>query len=369
MDGAYSVRTKYVKPRATNDHGADRRARSRTPPPGERATTPPRGDGGSRRGGGGAHSRDYRRANSQEEKERAQKRWKKIKHGIAAQNAFKKAGKEKQRRESGAGLGGGGGGGNRKGSRIHPEGGKLKGRIEVSPKGGRAAGGMWEKPSRADRHEAEVMKNAKILKKPSNDWKKGISNMKTSMIGGDLTNCSHITRHILVGNRESARDANGLQELGVTHVLNGTSQLPNFHPHKFVYLKIDMLDAPETPIVSYQKKASKFIQHIEEKGGRVLVHCVAGCSRSVCLVLMHLMVHHGVYLRDGWEHMKSVRPQMNPNEGFKLALAKLEVQIFGATTMANCQDKLWDFYGWNAIKSSYPKRQSRKEQQSACVIL
>ena len=72
--------------------------------------------------------------------------------------------------------------------------------------------------------------------------------------------------------RESARDANGLQELGVTHVLNGTSQLPNFHPNKFVYLKIEMLDAPETPIVSYQKKASKFIQHIEEKGGRVLVH-------------------------------------------------------------------------------------------------
>ena len=49
---------------------------------------------------------------------------------------------------------------------------------------------------------------------------------------------------------------------------------------------------------------------------------VAGCSRSVCLVLMHLMVHHGVYLRDGWEHMKSVRPHINPNEGFKLALAK-----------------------------------------------
>lgn len=58
----------------------------------------------------------------------------------------------------------------------------------------------------------------------------------------------------------------------MTHVLNGTSQLPNFHPNKFVYLKIEMLDAPETPIVSYQKKASKFIQHIEEKGGRVLVH-------------------------------------------------------------------------------------------------
>mmetsp|Transcript_29387 Transcript_29387/g.50723 ORF Transcript_29387/g.50723 Transcript_29387/m.50723 type:complete len:166 (+) Transcript_29387:41-538(+) len=122
-------------------------------------------------------------------------------------------------------------------------------------------------------------------------------------------------------------------------------------------------------IAQYQRKASKFIQHIEEVGGRVLVHCVAGCSRSVCLVLMHLMVHHGVYLRDGWEHMKSVRPHINPNEGFKLALAKLEVEIFGATTMANCNDKLWDFYGWNAVKGSYPKRLSRKEQQSSCAIL
>ena len=49
--------------------------------------------------------------------------------------------------------------------------------------------------------------------------------------------------------RESAKDAIGLQELGVTHVLNSCSQLPNFHPNKFVYLKIDMLDDPSTPIV------------------------------------------------------------------------------------------------------------------------
>ena len=41
---------------------------------------------------------------------------------------------------------------------------------------------------------------------------------------------------------------------------------------------------------------------------------------------MHLMGHHGVYLRDGWEHVLQYRPQSCPNESFKLQLAKLEVK-------------------------------------------
>ena len=155
-------------------------------------------------------------------------------------------------------------------------------------------------------------------------------------------------------------------------------------------------DAPSTNLLPYFRKTSKFLANVEAKGGRALVHCVAGCSRSVTIVLMHLMGHHGVHLRDGWEHVKQYRPQTCPNESFKLQLAKLEVgtlakialvfvrnnpcsyilrrnnqvEIFGGTSMATIGDYQWNFYEWNRIKTSYPQLTKKKKGGGgSCVIL
>ena len=167
---------------------------------------------------------------------------------------------------------------------------------------------------------------------------------------GSLQSASLISKHIVVGDRASAMDASKLQTLGVTHVLNSCAQLPNYHPNKFIYMKIDVLgattvrspsstflaltidcfcsipaDNPSVQLITHHHKTSQWIKHIESIGGRVLVHCVAGCSRSVTIVLMHLMSCHRVHLRDGWEHIKAHRQQMCPNDGFKIQLAQLEV--------------------------------------------
>ena len=85
-----------------------------------------------------------------------------------------------------------------------------------------------------------------------------------------------------IGGPESKR----LCDLGVTHVLNTCSQLPNFHPDAFVYHKIAVLDAPKVPIVNCAEAASSFLQRVERCGGRCLVHCIAGSSRSVTLVVV-----------------------------------------------------------------------------------
>jgi protein-tyrosine phosphatase len=53
--------------------------------------------------------------------------------------------------------------------------------------------------------------------------------------------------------------------------------------------------------------ASAFIRRAESHGGRVLVHCVAGASRSVAYVLMHLMAVHKIRLEDAWNHVIKLR--------------------------------------------------------------
>jgi len=101
-----------------------------------------------------------------------------------------------------------------------------------------------------------------------------------------------------------------------------------------------------------------FLTHVERVKGRVLVHCLAGVSRSVSVILMHLMVRHRLPLQLAFRYVRSCRPQINPNEAFKLQLAKLELQELRCSSVARDADRIWDFYEWNAIKRSVPTSRS-----------
>lgn len=287
----------------------------------------------------------------------ARQRWKKVRTTVAVTQAFAQAGKERQRRSS-TDPG--------ETSVSSPQASLVPSRKKQLNSSARVHASSRSQSNSfnlsTDDEDIDDAKERRILVKASDKMSKKI-NKRTEKYG-------QITRHILVGNRECAQDSTLMQSVGVTHVLNICHQLPNFHPQKFIYMKIDVADAPSTNLLPYFRKTSKFLANVEAKGGRALVHCVAGCSRSVTVVLMHLMGHHGVHLRDGWEHIKQYRPQTCPNESFKLQLAKLEVEIFGGTSMATIGDYQWNFYEWNRIKTSYPQLTKKKKGGGGgCVIL
>jgi len=182
----------------------------------------------------------------------------------------------------------------------------------------------------------------------------------------DIRRETLVTQHLVLGCREDAMDLRRLQALGVTHVLNTCRQLPNYHPESFVYHKIPLLDAPEAPIVTCCEVASNFLQRVERVGGRCLVHCIAGSSRSVTLAIMHLMISHKVPLHVAFHHISRMRPQANPNEGFKLQLALLELKLLGGSSVAGKDaGDAWFFYEWNVRKSSVPQLKERYGKGSA----
>lgn len=51
-----------------------------------------------------------------------------------------------------------------------------------------------------------------------------------------------------------------------------------------------------------------------------------GISRSATVVL-GLLLHDGMSLQEAYDHVESIRPAINPNNGFKLALNELESRI------------------------------------------
>ncbi len=66
-------------------------------------------------------------------------------------------------------------------------------------------------------------------------------------------------------------------------------------------------DNEDTNLTAELTSASSFIRRVEQLGGRVLVHCIAGVSRSVTITVMHIMCVHNVRLRYAFDAVEALR--------------------------------------------------------------
>lgn len=102
-----------------------------------------------------------------------------------------------------------------------------------------------------------------------------------------------ILPHLYLGCRIVAGCLKGLQQCNVTHVLNVTSSIPNqFQDMEgFVYKQIAVEDNMEVDMMQHLSAAFQFIEDARDCGHSVLVHCHAGMSRSVTIILAYLFGH------------------------------------------------------------------------------
>ena len=66
----------------------------------------------------------------------------------------------------------------------------------------------------------------------------------------------------------------------------------------------------------------------------MLVHCVAGVSRSSSVALGFLMKHRGFSFVDALQLVKSKRPAAYPNPAFTAALLEIEYDVRGANSLS-----------------------------------
>lgn len=67
--------------------------------------------------------------------------------------------------------------------------------------------------------------------------------------------------------------------------------------------------------------------------GGVLVHCVAGVSRSSSCTIAFLIKYENFTLKEAVEAVKRARPVVMPNEGFWRALCQIEARLTGKETV------------------------------------
>lgn len=106
-----------------------------------------------------------------------------------------------------------------------------------------------------------------------------------------------------------------LQKHGITHILTTTSMNLEYFPGKFRHKHIPIDDLPSTDITKYFEECFLFINEALSSG-KVLVHCMAGVSRSATIVIAYVMKTKAMDFKQAFDHVKSCRPAICPNEGF-----------------------------------------------------
>ncbi|XP_018684547.2 dual specificity protein phosphatase 1B isoform X2 [Musa acuminata AAA Group] len=136
-----------------------------------------------------------------------------------------------------------------------------------------------------------------------------------------------IEEGLFLGSVGAALNKSALKDLNITHILTVAKSLDLAFPNDFVYKKIDVFDTPGTELVKYFAECFSFIDEARSAGGGVLVHCFAGMSRSVTVVVAYLMKKHRMSLSDALSLVRSKRPHIAPNHGFLTQLANFEKSL------------------------------------------
>lgn len=144
-----------------------------------------------------------------------------------------------------------------------------------------------------------------------------------------LMSISEITPHIFISGQMAAT-LEQVQKLGITYILNVAVESSAIVYPKHIKLdKYDIIDFPTAPISNYfNTLTDKIHAHLTaNKQNKVLVHCMAGISRSTTIVCAYLVRYMNMSLRDAYLLCKRHRPICFPNLGFWNQLISYEYQI------------------------------------------
>ncbi|KAJ3603675.1 hypothetical protein NHX12_028419, partial [Muraenolepis orangiensis] len=115
-----------------------------------------------------------------------------------------------------------------------------------------------------------------------------------------------------------------LAAAGITAVLNVSSTCPSLYQDELRYLRLTVEDSLAADIGACFSHAIAFIDSVKEQGGRVLVHCQAGISRSATICLAYLMHARRLGLSEAFDFVRQRRQVISPNLAFMGQLLQFE---------------------------------------------
>nr|XP_054587350.1 dual specificity protein phosphatase 26 [Nothobranchius furzeri] len=149
-----------------------------------------------------------------------------------------------------------------------------------------------------------------------------------------ISHADEVWPRLYIGDQQSAENVSDLSTRRFTHILSAAHSDRQGQPQIYegmniTYMGIEARDAYDYDMSINFQAAADFIHRALSRGGKVLVHCHVGVSRSATLVLAYLMLKQNLTLVEAVCAVKDKRGVI-PNRGFLRQLIKLDGQLFGS---------------------------------------
>lgn len=159
-----------------------------------------------------------------------------------------------------------------------------------------------------------------------------------------------ILPNLYLGPYGAAKDWDSLSGSGVTHVLIVRSTLerrldPKF-PNQLHYHIVEVPEGPTENLILYFTECNRSIQQAINAGGKILVHCNAGLSRSAAVVVAYVMESMRMPFTDAIQLVQSRRCCIHISEALHNQLREFET-IYQNREAAPVRE------GWDGRKRQY----------------
>ncbi|KAM6895960.1 dual specificity protein phosphatase 16 [Lycodopsis pacificus] len=139
---------------------------------------------------------------------------------------------------------------------------------------------------------------------------------------------TRILPHLYLGCQRDVLNQDLMQQNDIVYVLNAsnTCPKPDFIPESH-FLRVPVNDSFCEKILPWLDRSLDFIEKAKASNARVLVHCLAGISRSATIAIAYIMKRMDMPLDEAYRFVKEKRPTISPNFNFLGQLLDFEKRI------------------------------------------
>jgi len=141
---------------------------------------------------------------------------------------------------------------------------------------------------------------------------------------------SEILPNIFLGSAFHSKNGKLLQKLGITHILNVAEEVELNDGNGFKVHHVKLHDTLEETV--HFETIFEFIDSMEPHE-KILIHCMAGISRSSTVVIGYLMRNNKWDTKTALTFVTSKRAVVSPNKGFILQLLMYEKKLLGSVVI------------------------------------
>ncbi|XP_072241588.1 dual specificity protein phosphatase 8 isoform X1 [Leuresthes tenuis] len=146
---------------------------------------------------------------------------------------------------------------------------------------------------------------------------------------------TRILPHLYLGSQKDVLNKDLMVQNGITYVLNASNTCPKpDFINESNFMRIPVNDNYCEKVLPWLDKTNEFIDKAKVSNCRVIVHCLAGISRSATIAIAYIMKTMGLSSDDAYRFVKDRRPSISPNFNFLGQLLEFEkgLQLLKALT-------------------------------------